>query len=139
MDSVQQVRAFAQELGGKLPQAYEEAFVWLYKTLATLDLSDEQRSELVEVYFMVDVDRLREVNAEVRKAGIRWTESIVGWPNRYFVFGDDGCGGYYYVDISDSSLEECVGYYEHETPEFENTGDTPLEYLKDCVEVVKED
>lgn len=139
MERLERVRGVARELGGKLPRAYEEVFLWINEVLATSDMSENQRGILLEDYFMVDADDLRRVNAFVRQGDARWTEAISEWPSHYLVFGDDSCGGYYYIDISGESQECTVGYYEHETPEFVDTGETPREYVEERIGAIKEE
>ena len=133
IDSLEKIKLFAGEFGEKFPASYDEAYLWLKEQHDREELSEESLEKVLEIYFMLDVPGLEEVNREVREPGTRWTESLYNWPNHYFVIGDDLCGGYYYIDLAGRELGESVGYYDHEIPEFRNTGLTVREYLEEWV------
>ena len=97
-------------------------------------LNDEQKAELEGYYLLRKEDHLSEENEHVRSSKVNWTQDITRWPNDYFIIGHDGCGNYYYLDVSTNN----IGFYDYDEMEFQSEAKCLQVYISKSVQFVRE-
>jgi hypothetical protein len=69
-----------------------------------------------ERYILKSFEKILDLNQRVRAPGLQWLADGQGWPNRFFVIGDDQCGNFYCLDTQGDST--AVYFYDHELAQF---------------------
>lgn len=103
----------SREFGVALPASYV-AFMQNYPSeleTTKLNLSGCQEA-ISERYFLKSPERIAEINRIVRTPGVSWLRDGSGWPNCFFVIGDDDCGNYFAIDTEADTGG--VHFYDHE-------------------------